>query len=109
MRLRQSECLELKWLGGIPADYIPAECNSPYNTLDLSTSKGRAQLAIVLIAYSTTRPVKLALQCIGERPLITHIMFLWFFIFYFLFFIFYFLFFIFYFLFFIFYFLIRII
>ncbi|AZN35140.1 hypothetical protein [Iodobacter ciconiae] len=60
--------------GGVPADYIPAGCNSPYNTLDLSISKGRAQLAIALTAYSTARPVKLALQCIGERPLITHIM-----------------------------------
>jgi hypothetical protein len=60
--------------GGVPPAYIPSACNSPYNTLDLSTTKGRGQLAVALSAYASGRPVKLALQCIGDRPLIGHIM-----------------------------------
>lgn len=61
--------------GGVPVDYIPAGCNSPYNMLDLSTSKGRGQLAVALSAYSLGKPVRLALQCIGDRPLVSHILF----------------------------------
>lgn len=60
--------------GGVPSDFIPSACNSPYNTLDLSTTKGRGLLAVALSAYSLGKPVKLALQCIGDRPLVTHIM-----------------------------------
>lgn len=59
--------------GGVPQAYIPAACHSPYNQLDLSTSKGRAQLSTVMLAYSLGKPVRLALQCIGDRPLISHI------------------------------------
>ena len=60
--------------GGVPEDFIPPACNSIYNTLDLSTSKGRGQLAVALSAYMAGRPVKLALACIGSRPLVTHIL-----------------------------------
>lgn len=60
--------------GGVPEDFIPPACNSIYNTLDLSTSKGRGQLAVALSAYMAGRPVKLALSCIGSRPLVTHIL-----------------------------------
>jgi hypothetical protein len=61
--------------GGVPTAYIPSACNSPYNTIDLSTTKGRSQLAVALSAYASGKPVKLALQCIGDRPLVSHIMF----------------------------------
>lgn len=60
--------------GGVPADFIPPACNSIYNTLDLSTSKGRGQFVVALSAYMAGRPVKLALSCIGSRPLVTHIL-----------------------------------
>jgi hypothetical protein len=59
--------------GGVPEDFIPPACNSIYNTLDLSTSKGRGQLAVALSAYMAGKPVRLALSCIGSRPLVTHI------------------------------------
>jgi hypothetical protein len=59
--------------GGVPEDFIPPACNSGYNTLDLSTSKGRGQLALALSAYMAGKPVRLALSCIGSRPLVTHI------------------------------------
>jgi hypothetical protein len=60
--------------GGVQPDFIPPSCNSPYNMIDLSTSKGKGTLSIALTAYSTGKPVRLALQCIGDRPLISHIM-----------------------------------
>jgi hypothetical protein len=61
--------------GGVPSDYIPPACNSPYNMIDLGTSKGRGQLALALSAYTSGRPIKIALQCAGDRPSITHIAF----------------------------------
>ena len=60
--------------GGVPADYIPSECNSPYNTADLTTEKGRGILSVALSARLADKPVKLALTCRGSRPFITHIM-----------------------------------
>lgn len=59
--------------GGVPEDFIPPACNAIYNTQDLSTSKGRGQLALALSAYMAGKPVRLALSCIGSRPLVTHI------------------------------------
>lgn len=61
--------------GGVPADNIPSECNSAYNTVDLTTEKGRAILSIALAARISDKPVRLALTtCKGTRPLISHIM-----------------------------------
>ena len=59
--------------GGVPSDFIPSECNSPYNTVNLTSEKGRAILSIALAAYMSGKPVALALSCIGPRPLITNI------------------------------------
>ncbi|MDX1303038.1 hypothetical protein [Photobacterium sp.] len=58
---------------GVPDRFIPAECKSPYNTVDLTTEKGRGILSVALSARMADKPVKLALSCIGARPLITHI------------------------------------
>jgi hypothetical protein len=59
--------------GSVPPDFIPSECNSPYNTVNLTSEKGRAILSIALAAYMSGKPVALALSCIGARPLITNI------------------------------------
>ncbi|MCW8825525.1 MAG: hypothetical protein OQK78_03780 [Gammaproteobacteria bacterium] len=59
--------------GGVQAEYIPSDCNTPYNTADLTTEKGRGILSVALSARLSNMPVKLALSCIGGRPLITHI------------------------------------
>ena len=63
--------------GGVPSEYIPSACrngtNSTYNTVFLNTDKGRGVYSMALTALSTGRKVKLALSCIGNRPLITHI------------------------------------
>ena len=63
--------------GGVPAEYIPADCsvggNGKYNTAPLNTDKGRGIYSMALAAYMAGKPVKLALSCIGARPLITNI------------------------------------
>jgi hypothetical protein len=59
--------------GGVPDDFIPSECKSPYNTIDLTTEKGRGILSVALSARMSDKPVKLALTCKGNRPFITHI------------------------------------
>lgn len=63
--------------GGVPSEYIPAECraggDSAYNTAYLNTSKGRGIYSMALAAYIAGKPVRLALSCAGNRPLITHI------------------------------------
>jgi len=59
--------------GGVQPDYIPTECNSKYNTVDLTTEKGRGILSMALSARMSDKPVKLALACKGNRPFITHI------------------------------------
>ena len=63
--------------GGVPSEYIPQECrsgaNGTYNTVFLNTHKGRGIYSMALTAYTSGKPVKLALSCTGNRPLITHI------------------------------------
>jgi hypothetical protein len=63
--------------GGVPSDFIPAACsagfNGSLNTLMLGTEKGRAMYAMALTAYTSGKKVKLALDCLGSRPLVTHI------------------------------------
>lgn len=63
--------------GNVPSDYIPAECRSgeygTFNTIPLNTDKGRGMYSLALAAYTSGKPVTLALSCIGNRPLITHI------------------------------------
>lgn len=65
--------------GGVPSAYIPPECNSgsdaSYNTVYLNTEKGRSIYSLALAAYMGGKPVKLALSCTANRPLITHIRF----------------------------------
>jgi len=65
--------------GGVPPAYIPPECssggNGTYNTIYLNTDKGKGMYSLALAAYMGGKPVKLALSCIGGRPLITHIRF----------------------------------
>ncbi|HEY6528113.1 MAG TPA: hypothetical protein VIZ65_05425 [Cellvibrionaceae bacterium] len=65
--------------GGVPTDYIPSGCNTGgdniYNTIPLNTDKGKAVYSLALAAYLAGKPVKLALMCVGTRPLITHITF----------------------------------
>lgn len=65
--------------GGVPKDYLPSACsegvNSQYNTINLETEKGKAMYAMALAAYVSAKPIKLALSCIGPRPLITHLWF----------------------------------
>jgi len=63
--------------GGVPKEFIPEECrsgtNSLYNTTPLNTDKGRGIYSLALAAHASGRLVKLAVSCIGNRPLITHI------------------------------------
>lgn len=59
--------------GGVPSDYIPPECNSPYNTVNLTSEKGRGILSLALAAYMGGKPVRVALSCAGSRPLVTNI------------------------------------
>ena len=62
--------------GDVPSEFIPEACRdgsaSIYNTIELSTEKGQAMYSMALAAYMAGKPVKLALSCIGTRPLITH-------------------------------------
>lgn len=59
--------------GGVPADFIPTNCSSEYNTVDLTTDHGKSVLSIALAAKMAGKPIKLALACAGSRPFITHI------------------------------------
>lgn len=63
--------------GGVPNNYVPDGCNDgtmgTYNTVYLNTEKGRAIYSMALAAYLSEKSVKLALDCAGARPLITHI------------------------------------
>lgn len=65
--------------GGVPADFIPPGCSAggdgTYNTIPLHTDKGKAVYSLALAAYLAGKPVRLALTCVGTRPLITHISF----------------------------------
>jgi hypothetical protein len=62
--------------GGVPPEYIPSECrsggNAAYNTIPLNTDKGRGMYSLALAAYFAQKPILLAVQCAGTRPLITH-------------------------------------
>lgn len=62
--------------GGVPTNYIPAECrngsNATYNTILLNTDKGKAMFALALSAHASGKSLKLAVTCIGIRPLITN-------------------------------------
>lgn len=63
--------------GGVPPEYIPSECrsggNASYNTIPLNTDKGKGMYSLALGAYFAQKPVLLAVQCAGARPLITHL------------------------------------
>lgn len=63
--------------GGVPPEYIPSECrsggNASYNTIPLNTDKGKGMYSLALGAYFAQKPVLLAVQCAGVRPLITHL------------------------------------
>jgi hypothetical protein len=53
---------------GVPSNYIPAECNQPYNQVDLSTEHGKAVYSLALSAKMANQKVSLALNCNGSRP-----------------------------------------
>ena len=53
---------------GVPSNYIPSECNQPYNQADLSTEHGKAVYALALSAKLANKKVSLALNCKGSRP-----------------------------------------
>jgi hypothetical protein len=65
--------------GNVPSDYVPEGCkvgdDRAYNTVYLNTDKGKSIYSLALTAYMSGKPVKLAVGCIGARPLITHIRF----------------------------------
>ncbi len=53
---------------GVPSNYIPPECNQPYNQADLSTEHGKAVYSLALSAKMASKKVSLALNCKGSRP-----------------------------------------
>lgn len=60
--------------GDVPQDYIPSQCNSTLNTVDLNTIRGHAILSIALSARAMDASVRLVLgSCFGSRPLVTYI------------------------------------
>ena len=54
--------------GGVPSNYIPAECNQRYNQADLSTEHGKAVYSLALSAKMANQNVSLVLGCKGSRP-----------------------------------------
>ena len=53
---------------GVPSNYIPSECNQPYNQADLSTPHGKAVYSLALSAKLADKNISLALNCKGSRP-----------------------------------------
>ena len=54
--------------GGVPSNYIPSDCNQPYNQADLSTEHGKAVYSLALSAKMANKNISLALNCKGSRP-----------------------------------------
>jgi len=54
--------------GGVPSNYIPAECKQSYNQADLATHHGKAVYSMALSAKMANKKVSLALNCKGSRP-----------------------------------------
>lgn len=54
--------------GGVPAEFIPTECNQAYNQANLSTEHGKAIYSLALAARLSDTPISMALECSGVRP-----------------------------------------
>ena len=64
----------IKIEGGVPSAYIPSQCNSELNTVDLNTVRGKNILALATVAKVSGITVSLVLgSCYGLRPLMTYI------------------------------------